>query len=376
MEAITYELKHVCKQTGARRGVVHTPHGDIQTPVFMPVGTQATVKSMTPEELKEEVKAEIILSNTYHLYLRPGHELVKEAGGLHKFMNWDRPILTDCGGFQVFSLSDLRTISEDGVEFKSHVDGSKHFFSPEKVMEIEEALGADIIMSFDECVEPNATYEYTKQSMERTTRWAERCKKAHTTTDKQGLFGIIQGGFFEDLRKISAKDLIELDFPGYAIGGISVGESKEDFLRILRYTAPLMPENKPRYLMGVGTPDYLIEAAISGIDMCDCVLPTRIARNGTALTSHGKVVIRNATYERDWNRLDDECDCYTCKNYTRAYIRHLIKTNEILGVRLLSIHNLRFLVRLMEQVRQAIEEDRLLDFKNEFYKKYGYDTKD
>ncbi len=376
MEAITYELKHVCKQTGARRGVVHTPHGDIQTPVFMPVGTQATVKSMTPEELKEEVKAEIILSNTYHLYLRPGHELVKEAGGLHKFMNWDRPILTDCGGFQVFSLSDLRTISEDGVEFKSHLDGSKHFFSPEKVMEIEEALGADIIMSFDECVEPNATYEYTKQSMERTTRWAERCKKAHTTTDKQGLFGIIQGGFFEDLRKISAKDLIELDFPGYAIGGISVGESKEDFLRILRYTAPLMPENKPRYLMGVGTPDYLIEAAISGIDMCDCVLPTRIARNGTALTSHGKVVIRNATYERDWNRLDDECDCYTCKNYTRAYIRHLIKTNEILGVRLLSIHNLRFLVRLMEQVRQAIEEDRLLDFKNEFYKKYGYDTKD
>ena len=376
MEAITYELKHVCKQTGARRGVVHTPHGDIQTPVFMPVGTQATVKSMTPEELKEEVKAEIILSNTYHLYLRPGHELVKEAGGLHKFMNWDRPILTDCGGFQVFSLSDLRTISEDGVEFKSHLDGSKHFFSPEKVMEIEEALGADIIMSFDECVEPNATYEYTKQSMERTTRWAERCKKAHTTTDKQGLFGIIQGGFFEDLRKISAKDLIELDFPGYAIGGISVGESKEDFLRILRYTAPLMPENKPRYLMGVGTPDYLIEAAISGIDMCDCVLPTRIARNGTALTSHGKVVVRNATYERDWNRLDDECDCYTCKNYTRAYIRHLIKTNEILGVRLLSIHNLRFLVRLMEQVRQAIEEDRLLDFKNEFYKKYGYDTKD
>ena len=376
MEAITYELKHICKQTGARRGVVHTPHGDIQTPVFMPVGTQATVKSMTPEELKEEVKAEIILSNTYHLYLRPGHKIVKEAGGLHKFMNWDRPILTDCGGFQVFSLSDLRTISENGVEFKSHLDGSKHFFSPEKVMEIEEALGADIIMSFDECVEPNATYEYTKQSMERTTRWAARCKKAHTTADKQGLFGIIQGGFFEDLRKISAKDLIDLDFPGYAIGGISVGESKEDFLRILRYTAPLMPENKPRYLMGVGTPDYLIEAAISGIDMCDCVLPTRIARNGTALTSHGKVVIRNATYERDWNRLDDECDCYTCKNYTRAYIRHLIKTNEILGVRLLSIHNLRFLVRLMEQVRQAIEEDRLLDFKNEFYKKYGYDTKD
>ena len=372
MEAVTYELKHVCKQTGARAGIVHTPHGDIKTPVFMPVGTQATVKSMTPEELKDEVKAQIILSNTYHLYLRPGHELVKEAGGLHKFMNWDRPILTDCGGFQVFSLSDLRTITEDGVEFKSHLDGSKHFFSPEKVMEIEEALGADIIMAFDECVEPNAGYEYTKQSMERTTRWAKRCKEAHENTEEQALFGIIQGGFYEDLRKKSAEDLIKLDFPGYAIGGISVGETKEDFLRILRYTTPLMPQNKPRYLMGVGTPDYLIEAAISGIDMCDCVLPTRIARNGTALTSHGKVVVRNATYEHDWNPLDEECDCYTCKNYTRAYIRHLVKTNEILGVRLLSIHNLRFLVKLMERVRTEIENDNLLNFRNEFYKKYGY----
>ena len=370
--AVTYELLHTCKQTGARRGVVHTPHGDIQTPVFMPVGTQATVKSMTPEELKEEVGAQIILSNTYHLYLRPGHELVKEAGGLHKFMNWDRPILTDCGGFQVFSLSDLRTISEEGVEFKSHLDGSKHFFSPEKVMEIEEALGADIIMSFDECVEYPATYEYTKQSMERTTRWAKRCKAAHTT-ENQALFGIIQGGFYEDLRKKSAEDLIALDFPGYAIGGISVGEPKEEYLKMLYYTAPLMPENKPRYLMGVGTPDYLIEAAIAGIDMCDCVLPTRIARNGTALTSHGKVVVRNATYERDWTPLDPECDCYTCKNYTRAYIRHLVKANEILGVRLLSIHNLRFLTRLMENIRTAIENDCLGDFRTEFYKKYGYE---
>lgn len=301
--AITYELLHVCKQTGARRGIVHTPHGDIETPIFMPVGTQATVKSLTPEELKEEVKAQIILSNTYHLYLRPGHELVKTAGGLHKFMNWDRPILTDCGGFQVFSLSDLRTISEDGVEFKSHLDGSKHFFSPEKVMEIEEALGADIIMSFDECVEPNATYEYTKQSMERTTRWAIRCREAHKNIEEQGLFGIIQGGFFEDLRDKSLEDLVALDFPGYAIGGISVGETKEDFLRILNYTAPKMPKDKPRYLMGVGTPDYLIEAAIAGIDMCDCVLPTRIARNGTALTSKGKVVVRNATYEKDFRKI-------------------------------------------------------------------------
>ena len=371
MQAITYELLHIEKDTGARRGIIHTPHGDIETPVFMPVGTQATVKSMTPEELKEEVKAEIILSNTYHLYLRPGHNIVKEAGGLHNFMKWDRPILTDCGGFQVFSLSDLRKITEEGVEFKSHLDGSKHMFTPEKVMEIEEALGADIIMSFDECCAYLSEYNYVKESMERTTRWAIRCKNAQKRED-QGLFGIIQGGFYEDLRDESLKQLIDLDFPGYAIGGISVGEPKEEFLRILNYIAPKMPENKPRYLMGVGTPDYLIEAAIAGIDMCDCVLPTRIARNGTAMTSKGKVVVRNATYERDWNSLDDECDCYTCKNYTRGYIRHLIKANEILGVRLLSIHNLRFLTKLMERVRIEIENDNLLNFKREFYEKYGY----
>ena len=369
--AITYELLHQCKQTGARRGVIHTPHGDIQTPVFMPVGTQATVKSMTPEELKE-VNAQIILSNTYHLFLRPGHELVKEAGGLHSFMNWDRPILTDSGGFQVFSLGQLRKISEEGVEFQSHLDGSKKFLSPEKAIEVENALGADIAMAFDECCPYPSTYEYTKKSMERTTRWAERCKKAHTRSKDQGLFGIIQGGFYKDLRKQSAEDLIKLDFPGYAIGGISVGEPKEEFLEILKYTTPLMPENKPRYLMGVGTPDYLIEAAIAGIDMCDCVLPTRIARHGTALTSQGKVVVRNGTYEHDFSKLDPECDCYTCKNYTRAYIRHLINTKEILGVRLLSIHNLRFLTKLMERVRIEIENDNLLSFRDEFYKNYGY----
>ena len=371
-QAITYELLHECKQTGARRGVIHTPHGDIQTPVFMPVGTQATVKSMTPDELKDMIDAKIILSNTYHLYLRPGSKLVKEAGGLHKFMNWDRAILTDSGGFQVFSLGALRTISEEGVEFKSHLDGSKHFFSPESVMETENDLGADIIMAFDECVEYPATYEYTKQSMERTTRWAKRCKEAHKNTEKQGLFGIIQGGFYKDLRDKSLEDLVAMDFPGYAIGGISVGEPKEEFLDILRYTTPKMPKNKPRYLMGVGTPDYLIEAALAGIDMCDCVLPTRIARNGTAMTWNGKVVVRNATYERDWGPLDPECDCYTCKNYTRAYIRHLVKTKEILGVRLLSIHNLYFLSKLMERVRKEIENDNLLNFKNEFYSKYGY----
>ena len=371
-QAITYELLHECKQTGARRGVIHTPHGDIQTPVFMPVGTQATVKSMTPDELKDMIDAKIILSNTYHLYLRPGSKLVKEAGGLHKFMNWDRAILTDSGGFQVFSLGDLRTISEEGVEFKSHLDGSKHFFSPESVMETENDLGADIIMAFDECVEYPATYEYTKQSMERTTRWAKRCKEAHKNTEKQGLFGIIQGGFYKDLRDKSLEDLVAMDFPGYAIGGISVGEPKEEFLDILRYTTPKMPKNKPRYLMGVGTPDYLIEAALAGIDMCDCVLPTRIARNGTAMTWNGKLVVRNATYERDFTPLDSECDCYACKNYTRAYIRHLIKANEILGVRLLSIHNLYFLTKLMERVRIEIENDNLLNFRNEFYKKYGY----
>ena len=370
-QAITYELLHIDKNSGARRGVIHTPHGDIQTPIFMPVGTQATVKALTPEELKD-LNAQIILSNTYHLFLRPGHELVKEAGGLHGFMNWDRPILTDSGGFQVFSLGALRKIREEGVDFRSHLDGSKKFISPEIAMEIEEALGADIIMAFDECCPYPSTYEYTKKSMERTTRWAKRCKDAHTTTDKQGLFGIIQGGFYKDLREESLKQLVELDFPGYAIGGISVGEPKEEFLDILYHTAPLMPENKPRYLMGVGSPDYLIEAALAGIDMCDCVLPTRIARHGTAMTSKGKVVVRNAAYERDFSPIDDECDCYACKNYTRAYIRHLLNTKEILGVRLLSIHNLRFLTNLMDRVRIEIENDNLLNFRDEFYKKYGY----
>ena len=371
-EAIRYELLHECKQTGARRGRIHTPHGIIETPVFMPVGTQATVKSLTPEELKEEVNAQIILSNTYHLYLRPGHELVKEAGGLHKFMNWDRAILTDSGGFQVFSLGDLRKITEEGVEFKSHLDGSRHFLSPEKVMEIENALGADIIMAFDECVEYPAEYDYTKQSMERTTRWAKRCKEAHKNTENQALFGIVQGGMYKDLREKSAKDLVDLNFPGYAVGGLSVGEPTDLMCDILEFTTAFLPKDKPRYLMGVGSPDYLIEAVLRGIDMCDCVLPTRIARNGTAMTSSGKVVVRNATYERDFTPLDSECDCYTCKNYTRAYIRHLIKAGEILGVRLLSIHNLRFLTKLMERVRIEIENDNLLNFKNEFYKKYGY----
>lgn len=369
-QPIRYELIKKDAKTGARRGRIYTPHGIIETPVFMPVGTQATVKAMTPDELKEMVNAKIILSNTYHLYLRPGDELIAEAGGLHKFMNWDRAILTDSGGFQVFSLADLRNITEEGVKFKSHLDGSSHFISPEKSMSIQNNLGSDIMMVFDECCPYPATYEYTKASMERTTRWAKRCIEAHKNPDRQGLFGIVQGGMYKDLREESAKQLVELDFPGYAVGGLSVGEPAELMYDILSYTTPFLPEDKPRYLMGVGTPDYLIEAVLRGIDMCDCVLPTRIARNGTAMTSHGKVVVRNATFEKDWTPLDSECDCYTCTHYTRAYIRHLIKAGEILGARLLTIHNLRFLVRLMENVREAIEQDRLLEFRDDFYKKY------
>lgn len=369
-QPIRYELIKKDKKTGARRGRIYTPHGVIETPVFMPVGTQATVKAMTPDELKNEIKAHIILSNTYHLFLRPGDELIKEAGGLHKFMNWDGAILTDCGGFQVFSLSKLRKITEEGVEFRSHLDGSKLFISPEKSISIQNNLGSDIMMAFDECCPYPADYEYTRKSMERTTRWAVRSKEAHQNPDKQGLFGIVQGGMYKDLREKSAKDLVALDFPGYAVGGLSVGEPADLMYDILGYTTPFLPEDKPRYLMGVGTPDYLIEAVLRGIDMCDCVLPTRIARNGTALTSHGKLVVRNATYEKDWNPLDSECDCYACKNFSRAYIRHLIKANEILGARLLSIHNLRFLVRLMENVREAIEEDNFSEFREEFYMKY------
>lgn len=369
-QPIRYELLKKDKKTGARRGRIYTPHGIIETPVFMPVGTQATVKAMTPDELKEMVDARIILSNTYHLFLRPGDELIKEAGGLHKFMNWDRPILTDSGGFQVFSLADLRNITEEGVKFKSHLDGSEKFLSPEISMKIQNNLGSDIMMAFDECAPYPSDYDYTKKSMEMTTRWAKRCIEAHKNKEKQGLFGIVQGGMYKDLREQSAKALVGLDFPGYAVGGLSVGEPAELMYEILSATTPFLPENKPRYLMGVGTPDYLIEAVLRGIDMCDCVLPTRIARNGTAMTSEGKVVVRNATYERDWTPLDHNCDCYTCKNYTRAYIRHLVKCGEILGARLITIHNLRFLVKLMEDVRKAIEEDRLLEFREEFYKNY------
>lgn len=368
---ITYELIKTCKQTGARLGKVHTPHGTFDTPIFMPVGTLATVKTMSPEELVD-MNAQIILSNTYHLWLRPGEDIVKEAGGLHKFMNWERPILTDSGGFQVFSLSKIREITEEGVHFRHHLSGEKLFFSPEKAMQIQNDLGPDIMMVLDECPPYPATYEYMEKSVSRTSRWAERCLEAHQRKSEQALFGIIQGGEFKDLRKQSAKDLISLDFPGYAIGGLSVGEPKDIMYEVLEATTPLMPTNKPRYLMGVGSPDSLIEGAIRGIDMFDCVLPTRIARNGTCMTSKGRLVVRNAKYARDFSPIDENCDCYTCRNYSRAYIRHLINTNEIFGFRLTTYHNLYFLLELMKQVRIAISEDRLGDFRESFFEQYGF----
>ncbi|MDK9712109.1 tRNA guanosine(34) transglycosylase Tgt [Acidaminobacter sp.] len=369
--AIQFELIKTCKQSGARLGRLHTPHGVIDTPIFMPVGTQATVKAMTPEEL-EDMEAQIILSNTYHLFLRPGHELVEKAGGLHKFMNWHHPILTDSGGFQVFSLGDLRKITEEGVEFRSHLDGAKHFLSPERAIEIENALGADIIMAFDECAPYPAERDYVKKSLERTSRWAARCKEAHKKPDQQALFGIVQGGMYPDLRKQSAEEITAIGFPGYAIGGLSVGEPKPMMYEILEQTTPYLPEDKPRYLMGVGSPDDLLEGVLRGVDMFDCVLPTRIARNGTAMTSVGKVVIKNAKYFDDFSPLDPNCGCYTCRNYTKAYLRHLYKADEILSSRLMTYHNLFFLIELMKNVRQAIMHDRLLDFKDEFFLKYGY----
>ncbi|QSX06412.1 tRNA guanosine(34) transglycosylase Tgt [Sedimentibacter sp. zth1] len=368
----SFELLKESKECKARLGKIHTNHGDIETPIFMPVGTKATVKAMTPEELKE-IEAQIILSNTYHLYLRPGHDLVKEAGGLHKFMNWDRPILTDSGGFQVFSLNNLRKISEEGVEFRSHVDGSKHFISPEKSMEIQNCLGSDIMMAFDECVPYPATYEYTKASMERTTRWAKRCKEYHKNIENQALFGIVQGGMYKDLRTESVKQITELNLPGYAVGGLSVGEPKDIMIEMLDHTVEQLPKDKPRYLMGVGTPDYLFEAVENGIDMADCVLPTRMARNGAFLTSTGVVTIKNAKYRHDFGPVDNECNCYTCRNYSKAYLRHLFKENEILGARLASTHNLYFLLNLMKNIRMSIKEDNFLQYKKEFYSKYGYE---
>ena len=369
--AITYRLIKKEKHTGARLGEITTPHGTFRTPMFMPVGTQATVKTLAPEEL-DKMGSTIILANTYHLWLRPGEDIVKEAGGLHKFMNWDKGILTDSGGFQVFSLAKNRDITEEGVTFKNEINGSKMFLSPEKAIQIENDLGPDIMMSLDECPPFFESYDYVKKSVERTSRWAERGLRAHKNPDWQGLFGIVQGAGFEDLRKQSAQDLVSLDFPGYSIGGLSVGESKQEMNRILESTTPLLPENKPRYLMGVGTTDSLIDGVIRGIDMFDCVLPTRIARNGTVMTSHGRLVVKNAKYARDFTPLDDQCDCYTCRNYTRAYIRHLVKTDETFGLRLCSYHNLYYLIHLMKRVQQAIMDDNLLDLRAEVFEQYGY----
>jgi queuine tRNA-ribosyltransferase len=369
MNAVQFKLIKTDKNSKARRGKLITPHGDIETPVFMPVGTAATVKAMLPEQIAE-MGAGIILSNTYHLYLRPGHETIRAAGGLHKFMNWDKAILTDSGGFQVFSLGAMRKISEEGVEFRSHIDGSKHMLSPEKVMEIQTALGSDIMMAFDECAPYPADHAYVKNSLERTTRWLKRCKDAHANIEQQSLFGIMQGGMYRDLRNQSAKEIIELDLPGYAIGGLSVGEPKELMYEVLDYAVDLLPSEKPRYLMGVGSPDYIFEGVERGIDMFDCVLPTRIARNGTALTSRGRVVIKNAIHEKDFSPLDPDCDCYTCKNYSRAYLRHLFKSNEILSSMLLTQHNLYFLINVMKSIRESIETDSFLSYKKTFFNKY------
>lgn len=366
---VTYEKKY--SDGNARAGIITTPHGAIETPVFMPVGTQATVKAMTKEEL-ETINSQIILGNTYHLHLRPGDDLINDFGGLHKFMNWNKPILTDSGGFQVFSLGDLRKIEEEGVHFRSHLDGSKRFLSPEKSIEIQNNLGSDIMMVLDECPAGMSTRDYLIPSIERTTRWAKRCIEANKYPEKQGLFAIVQGGIYEDLRDKSFQELYEMDngFAGYAIGGLAVGEPREDMYRILKHITPKLPDNKPRYLMGVGEPLDMLEAVEHGIDMMDCVHPTRIGRHGTVFTKYGRLVIKNKIYYRDDRPLDDNCDCYTCKNYTRAYIRHLFKADEILGQRLATYHNLYFLLKLMDDAREAIKNGKFKEFKAEFISNY------
>lgn len=369
MTAITYELVKKDERTGARAGIIHTPHGSFPTPIFMPVGTQASVKGVSPDEL-HDLGAGIILSNTYHLFLRPGMDLIREAGGLHKFMHWDGAILTDSGGFQVFSLGDLRKITEEGVTFCSHIDGSKKFLSPEVSMEVQMALGSDIVMAFDECVPYPADYNYAKQSTERTIRWLQRCKEAMTAPN-QGLFGIVQGGMYRDLREWSARETTAMDLPGYAVGGLSVGEPKELMYEMLEYSTSLLPQDKPRYLMGVGTPDCLVEGVQRGIDMFDCVYPTRVARNGMAMTWTGRLVMKNAQFTHDHTVLEEGCGCYACRNgYTRAYIRHLVRANEIFGLRLLSLHNLYFLQEFMRRMRQAILEDRFTEFRSDFFNHY------
>ncbi len=364
-----YELKHVDKNSGARYGILQTPHGDYETPMFMPVGTLATVKTLSPEELYD-MGSQVILANTYHLHLRPGEDIVAKAGGVQNFMNYKGAMLTDSGGFQVFSLAKKRGISEEGVTFKSHLNGDKIFFSPEIVMEIEQKLGADIAMSFDECIPYPATYEYVKDSTLRTLRWAKRGKDVHTRED-QALFGIVQGGDYQDLRKYCAEELVKMDFDGYAIGGTSIGEPKEVCYRMIDYAISNLPIDKPRYLMGVGSLDYILIGIEKGIDMMDCVLPTRIARHGTLMTHNGRINIKNTKYKEDFTPLDSECNCYTCRNYTKAYLRHLYVSDEAFGKRLLSIHNVSFLLEITKKAREAIKEDRFNEFKEEVLRKYG-----
>ena len=368
---VWYELKHVCKQTGARYGILHTPHGDFETPIFMPVGTKANVKTLIPEEVKE-VSDGLILGNTYHLWLQPGDKLIHDFGGIRGFMKWDGALLTDSGGFQVFSLSKIRKITEEGVEFRHHKSGEKLFLSPEESIAIQNNLGADIIMSFDECPPFDSDPDYLKKSVDRTIRWAKRGKDAHKNPDTQALFGIVQGAGNKELRKYCLEKLMEIDFPGYSIGGLSVGESKKEMYEMLEYLKTIMPENKPRYLMGVGSPDDLVVGSMNGIDMFDCVLPTRNARHGTAFTSYGKVQVKNQKFVNMKEPLDPECNCFVCKKYSAAYLNHLVKSEEILGMRLITYHNLYFLKNLMHDIREAIKNDILLDFKNAFFKKFGY----
>ena len=364
---VVYDLLHTEPGSAARVGMLHTRHGDVPTPVFCPVGTQATVKALAPRELLE-LDAHLILGNTYHLYLRPGADLIARQGGLHRFMGWERALLTDSGGFQVFSLQALRVVDDDGVTFRSHLDGSEHRFTPERVVEIQEQLGSDIAMVLDECANPQ-DYAYNVAALRRTHLWAERCLRAHTRPD-QALYGIVQGGIFEDLRTESAQVLARLDFPGYAIGGLSVGESKAEMYRILDLVAPLLPTARPRYLMGVGSPEDLLEGVARGIDIFDCVLPTRLARNGAVFTPDGRLNLRNAAYAEDPRPIQGGCACYTCQNFSRAYLRHLVMAREILGLHLNTIHNVHFLLQLMRDIRQAVLEGRFLALKETFLGRY------
>ncbi len=365
---IEYTLLKTEKNTKARLGKIKTNYGEYETPMFMPVGTQATVKTLAPEELKA-IDCGIILANTYHLWLRPGEDIVDKAGGLHKFMNWDGPILTDSGGFQVFSLAKRKDISEEGVKFKNQYNGDSLFLTPEKSIEIQNKLDSDIAMSFDECIGWPATYDYCKQSVERTLRWAKRGKDVFNNP-RQSLFGIVQGGEYEELRKHCAEELVKIGFDGYSIGGTSVGEDKPTMYKMVEMSTKYLPEDKVRYLMGVGDPIDIVENVIRGIDIFDCVSPTRLARHGHALTKYGKINLKNAKYKEDFTPISEECDCYACKHYTKAYIKHLINAEETFGARLLSIHNINYLVNLTKELREAIKNDNILEYREEFIKNY------